>query len=166
MIIFRVLGLLLGGLCLHGCIFLNRDRAPIHIALIGDSITQGRRGDPAKNLPATISWRYPFWQKLVDQNINVVDLVGSNQGGFGGNPLWPNYKGKVFDRDHEARWGASTKAIAPQLAAGLKQYTPDLALILLGTNDVRLYQSLKQDSVQKTKANLIKLISLGHQFSL
>ena len=70
--------LTLGGLFLPNSIFLNQDSKPIQIALIGDSITQGRRGDPAQNLPATISWRYPFWQKLVDQNINV-NLVGSNQ---------------------------------------------------------------------------------------
>ena len=75
--------LTLGGLFLPSCLFLDRDSQPIQIALIGDSITQGRRGNPEQNLPATISWRYPFWQKLVDQNINV-NLVGSNQSGFEG----------------------------------------------------------------------------------
>ncbi|MFM7438656.1 MAG: SGNH/GDSL hydrolase family protein, partial [Snowella sp.] len=131
----------LGGLFLPNSIFLNQDSKPIQIALIGDSITQGRRGNPEQNLPPTISWRYPFWQKLVDQNINV-NLVGSNQSGFEGDPPWPNYKEKIFDRDHEARWGASTEEILAQLSTGLTRYTPDLALILLGTNDVQIDQAL------------------------
>lgn len=154
--------LTLGGLFLPSCLFWDRDSKPIQIALIGDSITQGRRGNPEENLPATISWRYPFWQKLVDQNINV-NLVGSNQSGFEGDPPWPNYKGKVFDRDHESRWGATTEEIIAQLSTGLTLYRPDLALILLGTNDVRVDQALGKDTVQQTKADLTKMINLLRQ---
>lgn len=157
-----LISVILAGLLLPGCFFWRRDVEPIQVVLIGDSITQGRRGNPAKKFPPTISWRYYFWQKLVDGNFNV-DLVGSGQSGFEGDPPWPDYKGKVFDRDHEARWGAPTEAIAKQLSTALQGYTPDVALILLGTNDVRLDRTAGKDPVQSTRADLMGMINLLRQ---
>ncbi|MEB3161568.1 MAG: GDSL-type esterase/lipase family protein [Synechocystis sp.] len=162
MILCRYSWLVLAGVLLSGCVFWTRNTDPIQIVLIGDSITQGRRGNPEQNQSPTISWRYYFWQKLVADKIRF-DLVGSRQSGFEGDPPWPQYQGQAFDRDHEARWGAPTEVIAAQVSIGLQSYRPDLALILLGTNDVRLDQAQGKDPVQATQADMTHLIQLLRQ---
>lgn len=105
---------------------------PVRIVPIGDSITQGRKGG-GTNKPC-FSWRYPFWKKLVDLGA-AFDLVGSEKGGFEGDPEWADYKGKAFDRDHEGHWGWKTGDVRAKLGGWLEGYTPDVALIQLGTND-------------------------------
>lgn len=101
----------------------------MRIVCIGDSITQGRGTEPQ-----TQSYRYPLWKMLVDDNA-YFDLVGSMTGGFDGDPDWPDYMGLPFDRDHEGHWGWTTDGIRDNLIGWLAGYTPDIALILLGTND-------------------------------
>lgn len=102
---------------------------PIRIAPIGDSITQGRGGsDP------TYSYRYPLWKILIDAGVDF-DFVGSLKVGFNGSPNWAPYNGIPFDLDHEGHWGWRADAIRDSLPSWLAGYTPDIALILLGTND-------------------------------
>ncbi len=105
---------------------------PLRIVAIGDSITQGRQGG-GQHKP-TFSWRYPLWKMLVDADAHV-DFVGSLKVGFNGDPDWADYKGQSFDRDHEGHWGWTTAAIADKLPGWLEGYTPDVAMILLGSND-------------------------------
>lgn len=102
---------------------------PLRIVCIGDSITQGRGGSNP-----TYSWRYPLWKYTVDANWDV-DFVGSLNGGFNGDPNWADYMGESFDREHESTWGIKASAMASQLPIRIASYTPDVALILLGTND-------------------------------
>lgn len=102
---------------------------PVRIVPIGDSITQGRGwGVP------TYSYRYPLWKMLIDAGVDL-DFVGSLNGGFESNPSWPAYNDIPFDLDHEGHWGWRTDSIRDSLANWLGGYTPDIALILLGTND-------------------------------
>ncbi len=119
-----------------GLLPLTLPAAPLRIVCLGDSITQGR-GDHshggAKWTP-TFSYRYPLWKLLVDAGADV-DFVGSLQGGFEGDPNWADYQGRKFDRDHEGHWGWKTVDVAAKLPGWIQGYTPDVALILLGSND-------------------------------
>ena len=105
---------------------------PVRVVPIGDSITQGRKGAGENKM--TFSWRYPLWKSLVDAGASF-DLVGSLKVGFEGDADWADYKGKPFDRDHEGHWGWKTSDIRAKLPEWLAGYTPDVALVLLGSND-------------------------------
>lgn len=113
--------------------------SPVHIVCIGDSITQGRQGG-GSNAPV-YSYRYDLWKKFIDAAI-PVDFVGSLNGGFEGDPSWPDYLGHAFDRDHEGHWGWKTVDVADNLTAWTATYPApaDIALVLLGTNDTALGQ--------------------------
>lgn len=110
------------------------DVRPVRIVCIGDSITQGRRGGGEHAM--TFSYRYPLWKMMVDAQAKV-DFVGSLRGGFNGDADWQPYQGQEFDRDHEGHWGWRTQGIRERLEGWLEGYTPDIALILLGSNDRR-----------------------------
>jgi lysophospholipase L1-like esterase len=129
--------------------------APVKIVCIGDSITQGRKGGGA-NKP-TQSWRYPLWKKLVDLGA-TVDFVGSLAGGFEGDPEWPDYKGKTFDREHEGHWGWTTKGVREKLPEWIKGYNPDVALILLGTNDPNPKLNWTLEDTAKEMEQLIDIL--------
>jgi len=132
-----------GGLSLHGLLpadgggtilwpdhSITRPTGRVHIVEIGDSITQG--GGPGNT--REISYRYPLWRKLVLARANF-DMVGSLQAGFENDPPWPDVNGVPFDRDHEGHWGWPLNGIRDELAGWLQGYTPDIALVMLGTND-------------------------------
>jgi lysophospholipase L1-like esterase len=113
---------------------------PIRIMMLGDSITHGTRHRD--------SYRYYLWKSLVDADI-IFDFVGSLSENHGGNPEWADYKGRAFDPDHEGHqaWRAENilRGVSSQrtnnLNVWLEEYTPDIALIHLGTNDIFLGQS-------------------------
>lgn len=128
------------------------DGQTIRIVPIGDSITQGRGGDNP-----TYSWRYPLWQMLIDAEVDF-DFVGSIDTGFVNSPDWTDYEGIPFDRDHEGHWGWTTRAIREELMGWLQGYTPDIALILLGTNDGRIYN--EDERITGTIAEHTELVRL------
>lgn len=101
----------------------------ISILPLGNSITQSNSDN--------LSYRYPLWIKLIDDNYNF-DLVGNMTSNYNGSPVWPDYNGFTFDQDHEGHWGWRCDQILAQLPGWLNSYTPDIVLIHLGTND--LYQ--------------------------
>jgi lysophospholipase L1-like esterase len=135
----------------------------LRILPLGDSITQGRGGsNPVQ------SYRYELWKRLIDANVDF-DFVGEMQHGFDeqihGDPVYPDYQGNVFDKDHQGHWGWTTKEILEgtsqswrrkegRLPLWLEAYTPDIALILLGTNDGR---SASFD-LAETRANMSAII--------
>lgn len=127
----------------------KNNEQPVRIVAIGDSITQGRAAEPA-----TQSFRYPLWKKLVETGVNF-DFVGSLTGGFKGDPDWPDYKGLSFDRDHEGHWGWRADEILAQLPGWLNGYTPDMALLLLGSNDLD-----NNEDVTGTTEEMGKIIDL------
>jgi len=98
--------------------------APLRIVCHGDSVTQGRgdhTGGGAEWTP-TFSYRYPLRNLLVDAGAQV-DFVGSLQTGS-------------FDPDHEGHWGWKAAEVAKKLPEWMAGYTPDVALVLLGANDI------------------------------
>ena len=132
-----------GGFSLHGLLpadgggtilwpdhSITRPTGRVQIVEIGDSITQG--GGPGNM--GEVSYRYPLWRKLVLAGANF-DMVGSMRAGFENDPPWPDVNGVPFDRDHEWHWGWQLNGIRDELAGWLQGYTPDIALVMLGTND-------------------------------
>ena len=105
----------------------------ISIMTLGDSITQANS--------THLSYRYNLWTKLIDDD-RLFDLVGSLNSNYNGNPAWPPYLGQDFDQDHEGHWGWLADEILNgvngqgSLSEWLANYTPDVALIHIGTNDV------------------------------
>jgi lysophospholipase L1-like esterase len=133
---------------------LDADRfEPVRILPLGDSITQG---DGVHK-----SYRYNLWIKLVDSGIQF-DFVGSVASNWRGNPTWPDYKEHSFDRDHEGHWGWRSDQILDgfygskdgKLSEWLKDYTPDIVLMHLGTNDM-----LERQSVSSTIEDFRQIIT-------
>ncbi|MDW3649670.1 MAG: SGNH/GDSL hydrolase family protein [Bacteroidia bacterium] len=100
---------------------------------MGNSITQAENNGGSNQYN---SYRRPLW--LLFQNAGTsVDFVGSMTKSFNNvNP--PN---NDFDWDHEGHWGWRADEILNgkpgqgSLSSWLSGYTPDIALIHLGTND-------------------------------
>ncbi len=113
----------------------------LKILPIGNSITQLDNQH--------FSYRYNLWKKLIDDGVDF-DYVGSMTDHYNcGTPIFPDYNGHTFDTDHEGHWGwrcdeiinggnSSNCAGSGNLPTWLGTYTPDIALIHLGTNDMRL----------------------------
>jgi lysophospholipase L1-like esterase len=122
-------------------------RPTVRILPLGDSITQGsseRR-----------SYRYPLWTRLIDAGISF-DLVGSQHSNRQGNPVWPDYNGLSFDRDHEGHSGRRADQILDGLPDWLKGYTPDIVLLHIGTNDV--YDGQSTQSIVDEIEEIIDLL--------
>ncbi|MBI5725530.1 MAG: G-D-S-L family lipolytic protein [Planctomycetes bacterium] len=142
--------------------------AAFKLVCIGDSITQG--GVMRQTGKTYTSYRYPLWKMFVDENIQV-DFIGSMTVsqflGFQGD----DYKGKKFDCDHEGHGGWTTAAIAEKLPEWIEKYTPDAAMIQLGTNDMSKTKEIEPTIQAMTgiietlrKKNPKVLILLGQTF--
>jgi len=121
----------------------NSKAQPVTIMPLGNSITQANN--------THVSYRYPLWKKLIDDSLNF-DYVGSLINNKNGNPVWPDYIGHVFDQNHEGHWGWRADQILngnPSvpgehfLTVWLQSYTPEIALIHLGSNDIIQYQTVE-----------------------
>ena len=117
---------------------------PIKILPLGDSITCAST--------QKLSYRYPLWKQLVDAG-KQVEFIGSQLQKGNGYRSWTPYKGKAFPKKNEAHSGWRTDQILNGLESGevgldhwIKSYTPDIALIHLGTND--LYQAQSPESTR------------------
>lgn len=134
----------IAALLLTWIVMLPLQAARPRIACIGDSITQSNSSNR--------SYRYSLWKKLIDNDI-PFDFVGSMTANFGGSPAWPNYQGKTFDPDHEGHWGLRADEISANLPTWLRAYTPDIALIHLGSND-----HIQGQTISSTIADLSSII--------
>jgi lysophospholipase L1-like esterase len=107
---------------------------PYRVVPIGDSITQGGIRHRAE-----YSYRYPLYYMLKDAGYDV-DFIGSLQKGLHADATWPDKDGVPFDPDHEGRYGIQTAKALERLPAAMEQWSaaPDMALIHLGTNDLKL----------------------------
>jgi lysophospholipase L1-like esterase len=100
----------------------------IKIMTLGDSITQAENGQN--------SYRKALWEKLTASGYDV-DFVGSENRNKDNN----NFEDSNFDPDHEGHWGWRIDEIINgrggegKLSDWLTGYTPDVALIHLGSND-------------------------------
>ncbi|TDI35740.1 MAG: hypothetical protein E2P03_00105 [Acidobacteria bacterium] len=124
----------------------------LKILPLGDSITQANVDH--------YGYRYRLWVKLVDSGV-TFDFIGSGNMNLWGNPPWPPIKGKSFDSDHEGHWGWEANEILDgrvgegNLASWLQDYTPDIVLMHLGTND-----ALHEDSTESTVQELEQIIQV------
>ncbi|HOT93886.1 MAG TPA: NosD domain-containing protein [Methanoregulaceae archaeon] len=104
--------------------------ATTRIVPLGDSLTKGMLDTDDGGMHPT--YRYWLWNKLRSNGYDV-DFVGS----------WnvPNFP-VSFDKDNEGHGGYTIGGIlngvgtGGQLSTWLAGYNPDMALVLLGTNDV------------------------------
>ncbi|MDX2195054.1 MAG: BACON domain-containing carbohydrate-binding protein [Cytophagales bacterium] len=121
---------------------------PLRIVSLGNSITQGNVVGGVIN-----QWSYRFflWEKLDSLNINV-DMVGhipywfnENSGNMVTTPV-SRYTARTFDRDHDAYYGITSNSHlygdpsngwtgSPLPSLANRAYTPDIALLHIGTND-------------------------------
>lgn len=106
---------------------------PLQIVLLGDSITASE--------PGRRSYRYYLWRRLVDEKLEF-DFVGTQHLNDDGPGYWPRYKNLRFDPDHEghAKWRIDHVVNGKDdgrgnLASWLDSYTPDVAVVMLGTHD-------------------------------
>lgn len=137
-------------------IYSNSNAQPVTIMPLGNSITQANN--------THVSYRYPLWKKLIDDNLDF-DYVGSLVNNKNGNPVWPDYKGHVFDQNHEGHWGWRADQILyghpsvpgeHYLSFWLQSYTPEIALIHLGSNDIIQGQTV-ESTIQELKEVIITL---------
>jgi len=108
------------------------------IVCIGDSITEARATTTFGD--GNWSWRYWFWENLVDFSIGH-QFVGTRTSNNNGSSTYPAYKEQSFSNRHEAIWGTTALAranAAPTYLSSLSNNdeTPDIAVVFLGGNDV------------------------------
>lgn len=143
--------------------------AQMRIVCIGNSITQGN-GASMFDGSVQISYRPWLWDKLIKDGVNV-DMVGYCTSYFGeSNYVFPSSSGKVFDNESEAYYGITSNGLLngdnssgwtgsalPKFSDRIndpkKGYTPDFALIHIGTND-------DDKIVATTKSNIIETIKV------
>ncbi len=119
--VFLLLALLLAGTA----------GAVTRIVPIGDSLTRSMPDTDDGGVHP--SYRYWLWEKLNDNDYDV-DFVGSSSS--------PSFSGYSFDRDNEGHGGYRIGDIVNgisgegRLSSWLSGYDPDVALVLIGTNDV------------------------------
>lgn len=118
----------------------------IKILPLGDSITCASK--------YKLSYRYPLWKHLIDAE-KKVEFVGSQfSKGNGGRVAWETYKDLPFTPANEGHSGWRADQILNGLEKGkekglntwLSRYSPDIALIHLGTND--MYQKQTPESTR------------------
>ncbi len=108
------------------------------ILCLGNSITQGNT--------EYASYRFNLWKKLIDAELEA-EFIGSHDSNNGGLSPAQNtvYKGETFTNYNEGHWGWSTDQVlygnneepgAGKLSDWLANYTPDIVLMHLGTNDM------------------------------
>ena len=119
--LIRIMPILIGLLMM--CNLYPQD--PLKIVPLGNSITQAKTTSPGAN-----SYRRNLWNKLINAG-HSVDFVGS----LNTDDLESSFPDASFDHDHEGHWGWRADQIVTYLAGWLAGYTPDVALLHIGTND-------------------------------
>ncbi|MEN6342618.1 MAG: SGNH/GDSL hydrolase family protein [Methanospirillum sp.] len=125
--------------------------AATRIVPLGDSLTRSMIGTDDGGVHP--SYRYWLWQKLIDNGYSV-DFVGSST-----SPTFPGYS---FDQGNEGHGGYTIGEIVDgvsgsgegRLSSWLTGYFPDVALVLIGTNDV-----LADTPMDTRFANLGRLVT-------
>ena len=119
---------------------------------LGDSITEG--------FPFT--YRYELWKKLIKGGFNF-EFVGSKRDRH----RYPDYKGHAWEQHHEGHSGWTTGEVLTLLQTTLQSYTPDIALIHLGTNDAgrigdQNYPDYSVDRIIDELSDIIDLLRLAN----
>lgn len=124
----------------------QKGMAPIRILPIGDSITQGHVKHP--------SYLEYLWHELQVQGIEAR-FVGQRTGPHNDRWWWRLWRNTPFEQRHEGYWGWRSDQVASVLK---DQYAADVALILLGSND--LLQAVPAATIE---ANLSALVQKLHK---
>jgi lysophospholipase L1-like esterase len=98
--------------------------------LLGDSITQGYRGDD--------NYRRGLWMRLKQAGASV-DFVGSLNKTYSGTSRHTD-----FDMDHEGHWGWRADQVLNRIDIWTTKNVPDIVLIHLGTNDIGGGQDIEE----------------------
>lgn len=104
---------------------------PITILPLGDSITEMASWDRT-------SYRRPLWQ-LLTSNGYQVDFVGS---------VVDQSNVSDFDLNHEGHSGWTADQILGSLPTWQQNYRPDVVLLHIGTNDLRLGQDIDETAAE------------------
>ena len=134
------------------------DAAPIRICCMGDSITQGI-GTAGSN--GGYSWRYWLWKSMIEDGYSV-NFVGSRQVNEARDVTPPAVNGIAFDKDHEGHsgWRADQLLNGRNVEQGklsdwLATYTPEVLILMIGTND-----SLDRQSANSTVSEILQICLL------
>jgi lysophospholipase L1-like esterase len=130
------------------------------VLLLGDSITHGDR--------LTDSYRYSLWKDFIDADVDF-NFVGSQDSFRKSTRVAPDYMGQTFPNIHEGHWGWAAESIingksttAPEegkLSDWVQTYDADLALIHLGTNDLKA-QNNNNNKVEVTADYMEQIVTL------
>jgi len=112
---------------------------------LGDSITYGKVN---KYLPDLGGYRTELWQKF-EANGLTVDFVGSQSTG-------PDSLG---DKDHEGHPGKTINWIDNRVNGWLNTSTPDIVLLMIGTNDTNPRRGKSISQISSELSNLIDKIT-------
>lgn len=106
---------------------------------IGDSITKGTNGDdPTGPLSQEGGYRKELWSRFVASDLSV-DFVGSQSLG----------SAALGDKDHEGHGGWTILKMIENITGFLSSAQPDIALLMLGTNDARNTQISASDMLSR-----------------
>ncbi len=109
---------------------------------IGDSITEGE-------------YRYELFKLLIDANY-AFDFVGTLQT-FDD---YPPYNGIPFDEEHDGHTGQTSSYVNSNITSWLNNFTPDIALIHLGTNDIEeILDGVQGASIANTVGQIDSIIA-------
>ncbi len=119
--------------------------SPIKILPLGDSITDSIDGNP--------SYRRSLWHQLNSAGY-AVDFVGR-----------PNYRHTTvsdelldYDLDHEGHTGWEANQIENNISSWLKEFTADIVLLHIGTNDLERGEVVS-DTINETLAEIDSIIN-------
>ena len=132
------------------------------ISVIGQTIKFHPIGDSTTEAyELETSWRYWFNKLLSENGFDNVDFVGSRKG----TNMGTNFSDNNWDMDHD---GHTSSTASQVLNGGLAhghsgnikiwapQYTPHIAVIYLGTNDIR--QGRSSSDIIKTFEDIIQVL--------
>lgn len=109
---------------------------------VGDSMTIGSRGDH--------TWRYRLWRHLRAAGVDCA-FTGPYTGVYDqeAETVGDGYRDPDFDTAHHASWGRPIGELNRRITADVRQYRPDVLLVLMGLIDLGFYTP-----ADATEANL------------
>lgn len=133
----------------------NKGKKRLHF--MGDSITHGKGPNEASDSHG--SYRYPIWKKFIDHNIDV-EFVGTQTDNHVEQYTYPDYNGQVFDRTHQSKYGIMIREQNINLPYILAETEPDIAVILLGGNDLGEMAGNVKMKLNEIRQRMVKMINL------
>lgn len=117
------------------------------IMVLGDSISHASVGD--------YSWRYFTWHRLQETGADV-DFVGPFRDPYvaPGESWDPLYADASFDHDHASMWGDAYAWPIHDWAVAVHAYEPDVVVLELGTNDLRVGHAAPQLVLELARTRL------------